>query len=188
MRANDRPAWTLQPVPPPDPTLTDMGLVISPDPNDFPGLAATELPNYSSIVRGFSRCFRPGLFDELGIPDPYAAWPYEQTYWDTLLKRIQPGGFMVSVSKSVSPVCFGETGHTDGRSYIALYDCSGEDDVLHEAGHVIMDSGILGGLPPVSYHFGTGRPVQVLDAQADLQRLFGHRKTRSTSTGRHMAS
>lgn len=163
---------------PPSSKLAEMGIVVVPDPNDFPGMAPTDLPNYASIVRGFSRCFSPTLFDELGIPDPYAAWPYEQTYWDTLFARIQPGGFRVRVLKSTSPVCFGESGATDGHSYINLYDCSSERDVLHEAAHVIMEAGILGGLRPVYYQFATGRPGQVLDAQADLHRLFGHSEAR----------
>jgi len=166
---------TLFDMAPPNSRLADMGIVLVPNPQDFPGMVPTDLPNYASIVRGFSRCFSPTLFDELGVADPYVAWPYEQTYWDTLFKRLQPAGFQVSVSKSGSPLCFGESGETDGRSHIRLYDCTDEDEVLHEAGHVIMDSGILGRIPPVYYQFATGRPGQILDAQADLQRLFGHR-------------
>jgi len=145
-----------------------MGIVIRPSAQN---INATDLRNYSGIVSAFSHCFYPGLFASLGIPDPYSAWPYNQTYWDNLFKTLTPGGFSVFVDPGPA-ICFGVDGGTDGQTYMVFPDCLGEDAIAHEIGHVVMIGGILGGFLPLYYHY-SNRNRQVMDAKDELHRLFG---------------
>ena len=149
-----------------------MGIVIHPEP-DMPNINITDLPNYSSIESAFAHCMYPGLFLQLGIPDPYSAWPYNQTYWDTLFKTLRPDGFPVIWEQAPpNSLCQGVDGATDGKNYISIFDCTDEATIFHEIGHIVMGGGILAGFPPLSYRY-TDRNGNIRDAVADLNRLFG---------------
>lgn len=94
--------------PQPSQRLEAMGIKI--ELNGFPsGTKERDLANYDQIVDAFSHCFYSGLFDDINMPDPYAAWPYEQTYWDTFFKKVTPSGYVVQVSQSATSACFGTT-------------------------------------------------------------------------------
>lgn len=170
--------WSkLFPLPPPGDRLSQMGIVLQP--LGFPaGFTAPQLGNYDQILDAFSHCFFPGLFQTLGIPDPYAAWPYEQTYWDGLFQTLQPSGFRVQVDNANGALCFGgvvgDVQESPGHVFMQLFDCSGADTVMHEIGHVVMDYGIMGRIGPLYYHHATGDPNRNMDAIVELNRLFGN--------------
>ena len=141
---------TLMPNSLPNQHLLDMGISLAP--RGFPaGFKETDLANYDQIVDAFSHCFNPGLFDVLNMPDPYAAWPYQQTYWDVLFKILKPAGFTVQVDKRGGG-CFGVDGQVQGLS-MQIYDCTGAPDIFHEIGHIVMNLGILGSIPPLYYRY-----------------------------------
>jgi hypothetical protein len=169
----------------PNQRLKDMGITF--EFINFPsGFTETSLPNYDQIVDAFSHCFYPGLFAALGIPDPYAAWPYQQTYWDGLFRIVNPAGFVVQVSNSDGKICFGVVGDVQespgSPPWMQIYDCTSAPDIFHEIGHVVMDYGILGRIPPLYYHYATGDPNHSVDAIDNLNRLFGNHSDHRTDT------
>src|SRR5204863_3566014 len=62
-----------QPTPPGIQQLMSQGINLIGDSASYPpDFDLTTLPNYSDIVRAFSRAFGPNLFDEVGLPGPAA--------------------------------------------------------------------------------------------------------------------
>lgn len=191
--SKQRPISTLIPGPGPGPQpsqrLLDMGISLKL--LGFPVLVGfnfveTDLANYDQIVDAFSHCFYPGLFAALNqpIPDPYAAWPYQDTYWDGLFKLLSPNGFEVQVENSNGRICLGVVGDvvvsTGIPPVMQIYDCTGAGDIFHEIGHVVMDHGIRGRVPPLYYNYASSsprdpsQPPVVIDAIEQLDQLFGN--------------
>ena len=181
---DERIAWPLLQGMQPSARLRDMGIGF-----DLSGFTETDLPNYDQIVDAFSHCFYPGLFDQLHIPNPYAAWPYEQTFWDGLFRRVSPQGFIVAVSRNPPGPCFGNDGDVSlsgGTFTFSILDCTPAPHIMHEIGHVIMDGGILWQWPPLYYHYATGGTTgQTYDAINDLNALFGNYSAKDR-TGRQL--
>jgi hypothetical protein len=155
---------------------------------DYPeGTLLEDLPFYPTLVRAFSRAFGPKLFEELMMPDPFAAG---EPYWDNFFYQVSPNTnpplLRVIVQKG-GTLCFGVTGQFQSPSGpVWLYDCSSEAEVFHEIGHVIMDAGILAGRSPLYFHYATGGSIPIggnspiVDSKALLIQWFGKKLDQGT--------
>jgi len=145
-----------------------------------PDTRPQDLPNYSSIVRAFSRCYGPQLYEEMGQPDPFPSGaPYWSNWFFQVSQYTNPPLMRLNVQQTGSALCSGVTGQYQSGGPMTIYDCTGEEDILHEIGHAIMRDGILRRRSPLYFHYSPGglqavgtSPV-VVDAVDWLNTWFG---------------
>ena len=158
------------PLPPGVQQLLDQGINLTLDPSTYPaGSTLADVQNLPGIVRAFSRMLGPNLFQELNIDAP----TLDPFFWNDIF------GFNLVVTKTDSVLCLGNDGAYQDGGFMSIVDCAGEEDVFHEIGHAVMESGILKQRAPLYFHYSTGGAVPVggqppvIDAIEWLQTWFG---------------